>query len=243
MPDPTSDTLAQIHERIAAAAPAGVWSRADFLDIASPTAVEKALQRLTARGDIRRAHRGLYDKPTVSKLTKKMVFPPRASFVDAIARRDKLRILVDGMTAANDLGLTTAVPARSTIHADTYPRTIEIVANTGDPESAKPIVYKLDFKRIAAKTAFWAGRPAMRVVQALSWFREDRGNLEPIMEGIVRRLVKSPERQAIGNDLRDNIHAMPAWMYPLVEAIAGRLLTDSTREQTPENRRHAARIH
>ena len=54
MPDPTSDTLDRIHARIAQAAPAGVWSRADFLDIGTPNAVEKALQRLTLRGDIRR---------------------------------------------------------------------------------------------------------------------------------------------------------------------------------------------
>ena len=90
MPDPTSDTLDRIHARIAQAAPAGVWSRADFLDIGTPTAVEKALQRLTLRGDIRRPYRGLYDKPGVSKLTGKMVFPPRASFIDAIVRRDKI---------------------------------------------------------------------------------------------------------------------------------------------------------
>ena len=152
------------------AAPAGVWSRADFLDIGTPNAVEKALQRLTLRGDIRRPYRGLYDKPGVSKLTGKMVFPPRASFIDAIVRRDKLRVLVDGMTAANDLGLTTAVPARSTIYADTYPRTIEIEASAGDPKVTKPVIYKLDFKRIAAKTAFLGGpaghahRPGASVV-------------------------------------------------------------------------------
>ena len=80
MPDPMSDALKQVHDRIVAAAPSGVWSRADFLDIASPTAVEKTLQRLTKRGDIRRAQRGLYDKPSVSKITGKMVFPPRAFF-------------------------------------------------------------------------------------------------------------------------------------------------------------------
>lgn len=242
MPDPTSDTLEQIHNRITAAAPSGVWSRADFLDIASPTAVEKALQRLTTRRDIRRAHRGLYDKPSVSRLTGKMVFPPRASFVDAIARRDKLRVLVDGMTAANDLGLTTAVPARSTIHADTYPRTIEIIANLGDPAATEPVIYRLDFKRIAAKTAFWAGRPAMRVVQALSWFREERENLEPIVTGIVQRLATSPERHSIGSDLRDNIQAVPAWMYPSVETVAGQLLSSPPSTKLPESARHAEHL-
>lgn len=141
MPDPTSDTLDRIHDRIEKAAPAGVWSRADFLDIGTPNAVEKALQRLVHRGDIRRPYRGLYDKPGASRLTGKMVFPPRSSYIDAIARRDKLRVLVDGMTAANDLGLTTAVPARSTIYADTYPRTIEIEANAGDPFASAGDLY------------------------------------------------------------------------------------------------------
>lgn len=119
MPDPTPDTLERVHQRFAGAAPSGALSRADFLDIATPNAGEKALQRLTNRGDIRRPHRGLYDKPGIRQLTGKMVFAPRASFVDAIARRDTLRVCVDGMTAANVLGLTTAVPARSTIYADT----------------------------------------------------------------------------------------------------------------------------
>ncbi len=219
MPDPTSDTLERIHDRITAAAPSGVWSRADFLDIGTPHAVEKALQRLVNRGDIRRPHRGLYDKPNTSRLTGKMVFPPRASFIDAIARRDKLRVCVDGMTAANDLSLTTAVPARSTIYADTYPRTIEIEANTGDPNATKPVIYTLDFKRISAKTAFWAGRPAMRVIQALNWFRDERSNLDTVTEGIVRHLAENPHREAIVQDLRENIHAIPAWMYSAVDAI------------------------
>jgi hypothetical protein len=247
MPDPTSDTLDRIHDRIAQAAPAGVWSRADFLDIGTPNAVEKALQRLTRRGDIRRPHRGLYDKPGISKLTGKMVFPPRASFIDAIARRDKLRVLVDGMTAANDLGLTTAVPARSTIYADTYHRTIEIEASAGDPQAIKPVIYQLDFKRISAKTAFWAGRPAMRVIQALTWFRDERSSLDAAVNGIVRHLSRDPNRPMVAQDLRDNIHAVPAWMYPLVEAISRKLLTENQSESEPNPERakgdHAEDVH
>lgn len=152
-----------------------------------------------------------------------MVFPPRSSFIDAITRRDKLRVLVDGITAANDLGLTTAVPARSTIYADTYPRTIEIEANAGDPNATKPMIYTLDFKRIAAKTAYWAGRPAMRVVQALSWFRDDRSSLEPAVSGIIRHLAQSPHRQAILQDLRENIQALPAWMFSVVNTFTAAL--------------------
>lgn len=95
------------------------------------------------------------------------------------------------MTAANDLGLTTAVPARST-----YPRTIDIKANAGDPHATKAVIHRLDFKRISAKTAFWAGRPAMRVIQALNWFRDDRSNLDTVVGAIIRKLSQTPHRQS-----------------------------------------------
>lgn len=247
MPDPRSDTVERIYNRIAQAAPSGVWSRADFLDIGTPNAVEKALQRLTSSGQIRRAHRGLYDKPGESGLTGKMVFPPRASFVDAIARRDKLRVLVDGMTAANDLGLTTATPARSTIYADTYPRTIAIEANAGDPRATAPVVYVLDFKRISAKSAFWAGRPAMRVIQALGWFRDDQSSLDTILNGIVRHLSKSTQRDAILMDLRENISALPAWMYPIITDIERSVAVEGSEDgpsgsDHPEGR-HVSGVH
>lgn len=49
-----------------------------------------------------------------------------------------------------DIGLPTAVFARTTIHAGTFPRTIEIDANAGDPKATKP-VYALDFKRISRR--------------------------------------------------------------------------------------------
>ncbi len=222
MPDPTSDTLQKVASRIAAAAPAGVWSKADFLDIASPHGIEKALQRLTSQGTIRRVHRGLYDQPATSTLTGKMVFPPRSAFIDAIARRDKLRVIVDGMTAANDLGLTTAVPARSIVHADTHPRTIEIEANLGDLQATAPIVYRLDFKRVSAKTAFWAGHPAMRVVQALDWFKDNRANEPSLIDGIVRYLDRSSRRAEILTDLRDNRSGVPSWMCNVIDTIIRR---------------------
>jgi len=208
-----------VADRIEAAAPDGVWSKADFLDIASPHGIEKALQRLTTQGTIRRVHRGFYDQPGTSSLTGSMVFPPRSAFIDAIARRDKLRVIVDGMTAANDLGLTTALPARSTVHADTHPRTIEIEANRGDPQATAPVIYRLDFKRISAKKAFWAGHPAMRIIQALDWFKDGRAAEQSLVEGIVRYLDRSPRREEILDDLRGNRAAVPTWMYTVIDMI------------------------
>ena len=233
-------------ERIRADAPRKVWTPSDFVDLASRDAVDKALQRLTKVEILRRIDRGLYDQPGFNKLTQKPNPPDPRSVIDAVGRRDQTRMLVDGMTAANDLGLTTAVPARSTIYADTYPRTIEIEASAGDPKVTKPVIYTLDFKRIAAKTAFWAGRPAMRVVQALAWFRDEKSSLDAAVNGIVRHLARDPGRVRVVDDLRENIHAVPAWMYPLIETITGRLTEDHS-ESAPGTERtkseHAEDIH
>ncbi|MBN8751343.1 MAG: hypothetical protein J0I65_28130 [Variovorax sp.] len=95
-------------------------------------AVDKALQRLALAGELRRIDRGLYDRPVVNRLTKKSTTPDYRAVLDAITRRDQLRILVDGMTAANDLGMTDAVPARVTSRAWTWPASVPW-ADTGRP--------------------------------------------------------------------------------------------------------------
>src|SRR5438105_1992924 len=76
------------------------------------------------------------------------------------ARRDHSRMIVDGLAAANDLGLTTAVPARVTVLTDARLRPIQIGKQ------------RIVFQTVATKRLYWAGRPAMRVVQALYWLKD-----------------------------------------------------------------------
>ena len=62
----------------------------------------------------------------MNRLTNQPAVADYRRIIDAIGRRDQVRMLVDGMTAANDLGLTTAVPARVVIHAAARRRTIRL---------------------------------------------------------------------------------------------------------------------
>jgi predicted transcriptional regulator of viral defense system len=154
-------------ERIRAAAPRKVWTPSDFVDLASRDAIDKALQRLTKAETLRRIDRGLYDQPGFNKLTQKPNPPDPRSVIDAVGRRDQTRMLVDGMTAANDLGLTDAVPAKIVVHTDARRRAIKLGNVT------------ITFRPTAASKLFWAGRPAMRVVQrftgcAISWSAKGR---------------------------------------------------------------------
>ena len=154
------DLKAAMLDRIRADAPRKVWTPSDFVDLASRDAVDKALQRLTKAETLRRIDRGLYDQPGFNKLTQKPNPPDPRSVIDAVGRRDQTRMLVDGMTAANDLGLTDAVPAKIVVHTDARRRAIKLGNVT------------ITFRPTAASKLFWAGRPAMRVVQALHWLRD-----------------------------------------------------------------------
>src|SRR5438094_6897102 len=104
---PALDLGARIDGRVAAQ-PGKVWTPVDFLDIGPRAAVDKSLQRLAADGKLSRIGRGLYYRPGMNTLTRKPTTPDVRAIVDAVARRDQSRIVVDGLTAANDLGLLTA---------------------------------------------------------------------------------------------------------------------------------------
>ena len=110
--DTAKDLKGSVLARMDGKSPFGVWTPVDFIDLGSRPAVDQVLHRLTANGAIRRVTRGLYDKPAKNKLTGKDTTPDPRAVIDALVRRDSIRVLLDGMTAANDLGLTDAVPAR-----------------------------------------------------------------------------------------------------------------------------------
>lgn len=202
--------------RIRADAPRKVWTPSDFVDLASRDAVDKALQRQTKAGILRRIDRGLYDQPGFNKLTQKPNPPDPRSVIDAVGRRDQTRMLVDGMTAANDLGLTDAVPAKIVVHTDARRRAIKLGNVT------------ITFRLTAASKLFWAGRPAMRVVQALHWLRDLLGR-EGESDQVKRKLAKLFEDPTAGPQLKADLSAgmtaLPTWMRvflkPLVENDAG----------------------
>ncbi|MEI9986575.1 MAG: DUF6088 family protein [Aliidongia sp.] len=131
-------------------------------------------------------------------------------------------MLVDGLTAANDLGLSDAVPAKIAVHTDARLRPIKLGAQT------------ITFKPTAPSRLYWAGRPGMRVVQALHWLRD---MLSSDHERIARRLVSilaDPEHgPGITADLREGPYEPPRLDAELSAAIAG-----SIRSRRPPGKAH-----
>lgn len=205
-----SDVGTSIALLISDAGPGVVWTPPDFAQLGSRDVIDKTLQRLVASGTLRRIDRGLYDLPTVNRLTQQATVPDYRAIVDAIARRDQLRLLVDGMTAANDLGLTDAVPARVTIHTDARRRSIQLDK------------LLIEFKQTAPSRLYWAGRPAMRVVQALHWLKDTLPDDGDRVRVRLDAILTDPKHgEAIAQDLVQGFAHLPAWMQAFLRTVAG----------------------
>lgn len=184
-----------------------VWTPRDFADIGSREAVDKALQRMVKNDQLRRIERGLYDKPSFSSLTGKPTVPDYRAIIDAVARRDKVRCLIDGMTAANELGFTNAVPAKIEILVDARLKPISL----GNQ--------KIVFKNAAPSRLYWAGRPGMYLVQALYWLHDVMANdvEKDKIDKTVRKILSDEKNGSkVADDLRSGLSAMPIWMQDML---------------------------
>lgn len=203
-----SQFKSDISALIQTAEPGHVWVPTDFAYLGSRDAIDKTLQRMVLAGELRRIDRGLYDRPKLNSLTKRFTTPDYRAVLEAIARRDNLRLLVDGMTAANDLGLTDAVPARVIIHTDTRRRAIQLDNLT------------IEFKQTAPSRLYWAGRPAMRIVQALYWLKDTMSSEHTFIQNKLTKVLADPVHGSmIRQDLLDGFSVLPAWMQSFVREL------------------------
>src|SRR5450759_5075884 len=228
-----SDVKSRLYSRICASAPGRVWTAADFADFGPRDAVDKTLQRLAATGNLRRIDWGLYDRPHTNELTGKPSAPDYRAVVEAIARRDQTRILIDGMTAANDLGLSDAVPGRVVVHSDARLKPIRL----------DNLI--INFRPTSASKLYWTGRPAMRIVQALSWLKSKLSDPEENQR--IRRRINSIlwDRQAgaiLRKDLKKGLTSLPAWMQDFLRDMVSneRMSSEKSSGQKRGSRRRKA---
>ncbi|MET3794508.1 DUF6088 family protein [Aquamicrobium terrae] len=190
--------------------PEEVWTPGDFVDLGGRDAIDKTLQRLAAAGELRRIDRGLYDRPRHNTLTGRPTVPDYRAVIRAVTRRDQARAVIDGMSAANDLGLTTAVPAHIEVLVDARLKPIKL---------GKQVIH---FKFAAPSRLYWAGRPAMRVVQALHGMQDMLSQdieRERVQE-VLRRLFADPKHgKAIQDDLHAGLSALPIWMQEFLRDL------------------------
>ena len=175
----------------------------DFLDIGSRAAVDQALSRLVKSGNLRRVGHGLYDLPRISGVLKRPAPVNIDSAVAAVARRDSVRIMNDGIASANQLGLTNAVPAKTTYVTDGATRNVKIGGRTIRLRHAGPNVMS------------WAGKMSAPVAQALRWLGPQAAT-----DDRVTMMLKQKLPDNVKKDLIRNSAHLPGWAASIVHDVA-----------------------
>jgi hypothetical protein len=177
------------------------FTRSDFLDIASPEAVDVTLHRLNGEGMIVRALRGVYCYPKYSKLLNIFLSPDIDLVAQAIADKFNWEIQPTGDTALNILGLSNQVQGKF-VYLSTGPSKKYKIGNTD-----------LIFKKTALKNSGFRYRKSSIVFQALKTLGED--NILPDTIDLIRNILTSEDKK---NILKDT-ERTTAWVYEIIKKM------------------------
>lgn len=190
----------RILKELRTAGPGAVVGTNDLSHLGEPAAVRQALSRSVRDGTLRRAARGLYAIPREDPEMGPLATSAEA-VVEALQRRDGLRLLPSGAHAANLLGLSDQVPLRLLFLTDGRARRIRV--------GKREIV----LRRTTPRQMATAGRISGTVIQALRWIGRERVDHE-IVEKLQRRLSPRECRQ-----LTADARYAPAWVAAILAKI------------------------
>lgn len=179
-----------------------VWTAKDFLDLASRSAIDQALRRLTADGRIRKVSRGLYDIPRFGKLVGKMA-PATDAIANATGRSRGTRVRPSGAVVANNLGLSTQVPVKATYLTDGK----ETEINLG---RRRIKLRRVTSKRLAAASL------AGGIVEAFQHIGRDQ--VESLTQADIDRVSNALSYGSV-SDLSQAARSAPDWMRPTLNRI------------------------
>lgn len=197
---PQSSTHQTILRRVAKQGRGWAFTPHDFADLGDPRGIGMALTRLVRHGKIRRVARGLYDCPHPHPVLGQTGATADA-VVDAVARGRHLRLLPSPQVAANQLGLTTQVPAQMIYQTDGAPARVLL--------GKRQIV----FRRNTGRSLALAGRASGLVAQALR--DVGKGKVTPdTIQHLRQRLDAAAKKQLVAD-----LALVPAWMRPIFQQI------------------------
>ena len=178
------------------------FSAKDFLDIASRTTIDVMLADLATDGKIRRIRRGLYDMPKVNPALGGKLSPDIDEAAQAIARRQRWKLVPEGAWAANLLGLSTQVPAKIIYLTDGPTKVVEIGRRSIHFKHARP-------KAMAGLE----GKLAL-LVQALRHLGKENVGTREIEK--IRAKLSQKEKDRLLKDTRFSVD----WIYDVAKQIA-----------------------
>ena len=184
-----------------------VFTPKDFLGLApSRSAVDKALSRLVRDGKLRRISRGLYDWPRENKLLGSHAPAGLDAVVDAVARRQSIHVMPDNLVAANNLGLTNAVPSKAIYLTDGPTKTMHLGGWT------------IHLKHAPSHLMAWRNEAARPIVQSMYWLGESLSNA-PDTLAILRKCVNANVEAR--RSLSARVNKLPPWAMVAAMHILG----------------------
>ncbi|WP_426411620.1 DUF6088 family protein [Bradyrhizobium ganzhouense] len=146
-----------------------------LLHLGNRAAIDQALSRLTERGQLIRAGRGVYLRPITRRFGTRA--PSVQLVVAALASQRGEIIVPSGAAAANTLGLTTQVPVRSVYLTSGRSRTMNL---------GKQVV---ELRHAPRWQLALAHKPAGEAVRALAWLGPEKA--EAALKTLKRKLPPS----------------------------------------------------
>ena len=183
----------KVNAKIKKAKRGSLFFTEDFLSFGSAKTVAKALERMVEKEEVFRVARGIYarlEKDPILGLLK----PSTEAIAQAIAKRDKARIVPTGILALNALGLSTQVPMNVVYLTDGAKRKIDLGKR------------KILFKNTAPKNLSAIGKISSLVIQALKEIGKDNCT-ENEIQIILKQLTKEEPYR-----LEHDIRLAPEWI-------------------------------
>lgn len=190
----------KIMKRIRAKGRGWVFTPKHFIDFGTRGSVDMALSRLAQAGEIRRIGRGLYDYPQLHDKLGALT-PDAEMIAQAVSAQSGDRLAPSAAVAANRLGLSTQVPARTSY------------ATTGRTRVRQAAGRSVTLKHSRAPVLDNASEAANGVVQYLAGL--GRANVDADAISQIAARLDDRDIQA----LIKGRPAMPGWMGDAVLRI------------------------
>ena len=174
-----------------------VYFSDSFKTLTNAKSVNKSLERLAQSGELTRVARGVYVRPVQDKVVG-TVLPGIDEIAEAIAKRDKARIMPTGSYALYRLGLTTQVPMNAVYYTDASARKVQVGKQT------------ITFKKASAKNVAAIGPISKLVIQALRDIGKDKVTDKELQK--IKQLLTNEKPYHLAHDLK----LAPEWIRRLL---------------------------
>ena len=172
----------------------------DFSSIGERKTINKALERIALSGKIIRIARGIYCKPKVdAEFGFGILYPSVDEVAQAIAQRDKCRIVPTGDAALNKLGLSTQVPMNAVYYTDGTPRRIKVYNGKG-----------ILFKHVVPKRLNFKSELVMLITFALQTIGQ--GHVSDEQLDRIKQLLSKESKERVYEDLE----LIPSWIRSII---------------------------